>query len=160
MDTKNRTRALGPRRTVASLDDLPTLSSTNVQNRFGGVLDDLRSGGPIVVERHDRPTAVLMSVETYAQLLANAHSGLQLDMLAADFDALVARMQSTRAAAGLMKAFSASPAQLAAAAAPSIRASRVPRADRQPPSASTHHLIALPKPAAKKKRAGQGIRRP
>ena len=160
MDTKNRTRALGPRRTVASLDDLPTLSSTNVQNRFGGVLDDLRSGGPIVVERHDRPTAVLMSVETYAQLLANAHSGLQLDMLAADFDALVARMQSTRAAAGLMKAFSASPAQLAAAAAPLIRASRVPRADRQPPSASTHKLIASPKPAAKKKRAGQGIRRP
>jgi prevent-host-death family protein len=106
-----------------SLHDLPAFSSTQVQNRFGGVLDELRTVGAIVIERHDRPAAVLISVEEFERLRANSQPSRQLDMLTSEFDALVARMQSPSVAAGLAKAFAASPAKLAAASASSIRRS-------------------------------------
>ena len=70
------------------LRELSALPSTQVQNRFGGVLDDLRSHGTIVIERHDRPAAVLMSVEAYTQLHARAQPSQQLNLLTAQFDAL------------------------------------------------------------------------
>lgn len=42
------------------------LSATDVKNRFGFVLREIRrSGGPIVVERGGKPVAVLLSIEEY-----------------------------------------------------------------------------------------------
>lgn len=42
------------------------LSATDVKNRFGLVLREIRrSGGPIVVERGGKPVAVLLSIEEY-----------------------------------------------------------------------------------------------
>lgn len=45
---------------------LRVLSATDVKNRFGFVLREIRrSGGPIVVERGGKPVAVLLSIEEY-----------------------------------------------------------------------------------------------
>jgi antitoxin Phd len=124
MATKNPGSHAATRNDVPALGDLPSLSSTQVQNRFGGVLDELRKSGAILIERHERPAAVLMSIEDFAHLSARAQPGPQLRALTAEFDALVARMQSPEGSAGLAQAFAAAPAELAAAAAPLIRASR------------------------------------
>jgi prevent-host-death family protein len=109
--------------TPPSLDEYPQVSSTQLQNRFGGVMETLRTSGTIVIERHERPAAVLLSIEEFDRLRAGAAPARQLDMLTAEFDALVANLQSPQVAAGLQAAFSATPAALAKAAAPGIRAS-------------------------------------
>lgn len=146
--------------TIASLADLPRRSSTQVQNQFGGVLDLLGANGAIVIERHDRPAAVLMSVDAFTQLQASSQAGRQLDMLTADFDALVAHMQTTRGAAGLMQAFTATPKRLAAAASPLVRASVRSRDERPlPKSATAKPVKPASSPASPKKRAAQRTKR-
>lgn len=135
MARKDFGSAAASRLSMPSLGELPALSSTRVQNRFGGVLDELRTGGAIVIQRHDRPAAVLMSVEDFAQLHASAQADRQLNMLTAEFDALVARMQAPVAAAGLAQAFAASPSELAAASSRMIRASMSVSSERTPPAA-------------------------
>lgn len=45
-----------------------TYSATEVKNRFGRVLRDLaRMGGPIIVEKDNKPVAVILSMEEYEQ---------------------------------------------------------------------------------------------
>ena len=100
---------------------LRRVSSTDIQNTFGRVIDDVRAAGTIVIERHARPMAVLMSVEAYEALRSGATQSQRLNELTGEFDALVARMQTPKGRAGLQRAFDASPAQLAAAASPVAR---------------------------------------
>jgi prevent-host-death family protein len=123
--TKRQAQAASVAARGASAPATPaTRTSTDVQNRFGGVLEELRALGTIVIERHERPAAVLLTVEEYARLQASAPPAQQLDALTVEFDALVARMQSPSASAGLLRAFSASPAELSTAAAAGIRQSK------------------------------------
>jgi antitoxin Phd len=105
----------------ALFDRVAARSSTELQNRFGEVLEELRAEGTIVIERHERPAAVLLSVDAYARLQAQQSAPSSLDQLTAEFDALVARLQTSDAAEGLARAFAAPPSALAAAAAPGIR---------------------------------------
>ena len=45
-----------------------TYSATEVKNRFGRVLRELaRMGGPIIVEKDNKPVAVILSREEYEQ---------------------------------------------------------------------------------------------
>ena len=104
-----------------AVDGLRTVSSTDVQNKFGRVIDDVRAAGTIVIERHERPMAVLMSVEAYEALQSGANQSQRLNALTSEFDALVAHMQTPKGRAGLQRAFDASPAQLAAVASPVVR---------------------------------------
>jgi prevent-host-death family protein len=54
----------------ASLRDLPTVSASALKNTVGDVFKKLRAASAVVIKRHDKPHAVLLSVEEYDRLSA------------------------------------------------------------------------------------------
>ena len=91
-----------------------TVTATDVKNEFGRVLEKVIQGGIVVITKHDEPKAVLLSVREF-NALANANR-IKLDTLSGEFDALLARMQTPAARAGMKAAFDASPKQMGKAA--------------------------------------------
>jgi antitoxin Phd len=91
-----------------------TVTATDVKNEFGRVLEKVIQGGIVLITKHDQPKAVLLSVREF-NALANANR-IKLDTLSGEFDALLARMQTPAARAGMKAAFDASPKQLGKAA--------------------------------------------
>lgn len=91
-----------------------TVTATDVKNEFGRVLEKVIQGGIVVITKHDEPKAVLISMREF-NALTNANR-IKLDTLSAEFDALLARMQTPAARAGMKAAFDASPKQMGKAA--------------------------------------------
>jgi antitoxin Phd len=96
------------------LSAAPTVTSTDAKNEFGRVLDQAIESGMVVITKHNQPKAVLVSVREFYSL-ANA-SRAKLDTLSAEFDSLLARMQTPAARAGMKAAFDASPKRMGKAA--------------------------------------------
>ena len=91
-----------------------TVTATDAKNEFGRALEKAIQGGIVVITKHDQPKAVLISVHEF-NALTNANR-IKLDTLSGEFDALVARMQTPAARAGMKAAFDASPKQMGKAA--------------------------------------------
>lgn len=106
------------KRSVFSADDEPgaesTVTATAAKNEFGRVLEKAIQGGIVVITKHDQPKAVLISVREFNAL--TSANRMKLDALSGEFDALLARMQTPAARAGMEAAFNASPKQLGKAA--------------------------------------------
>ena len=98
-----------------------TVTATEVKNEFGRVLEKVIQGGIVVITKHDEPKAVLISMREF-DALTNA-SRIKLDTLSGEFDALLARMQTPAARAGMKAAFEASPRQMGKAAIRGVRKS-------------------------------------
>jgi prevent-host-death family protein len=96
-----------------------TVTATDVKNEFGRVLEKVIQGGIVVITKHDEPKAVLISVREF-NALTNADR-TRLDTLSGEFDALLARMQTPPARAGMKAAFDASPKQMGKAAVTAAR---------------------------------------
>jgi prevent-host-death family protein len=96
-----------------------SFTATDAKKEFGRVLEMVIQGGVVVITKHDAPKAVLLSVDEF-NALARA-TGRKLDTLSGEFDALLARMQTPRARAGMKAAFEASPKQLGKAAVAAAR---------------------------------------
>ncbi len=90
------------------------ISATEAKNRLGEVLDSVMQDGIVLITKHETPKAVLLSMEEYSALSRAAQT--RLDTLNGEFDALLARMQTAKARAGMKAAFNASPKQLGKAA--------------------------------------------
>lgn len=106
------------------LVDIPSIASTDAKNAFGTMLDRVAAGSPVAITRHDAPRAVLVSYEEFKSL---ARSRTQaLDALDAEFDELLARMQTAKAKKGMADAFDATPAALGRAAVKAARGARPP----------------------------------
>jgi len=91
-----------------------SVTATEAKNRFGQILEKVIRGARVFITKHDRRKAVLLSVEDFESL---ARAGAtQLDNLSAQFDALLAGMQTRKARAGMKAAFDATPGQLGRAA--------------------------------------------
>jgi antitoxin Phd len=88
------------------------ISATEAKNRFGDLLDSALQSGMVLITKHETPKAVLLSMEEYGALSRAAET--RLDSLNAEFNALLAQMQTAKARAGMKAAFSASPRQVAA----------------------------------------------
>ena len=99
--------------------DTSTVTATDAKKEFARVLEMVIQGGVVVITKHDAPKAVLLSVDEF-NALAHAPS-LKLDVLSGQFDALLARMQTPKARAGMKAAFAASPKQLGRAAVAAAR---------------------------------------
>jgi prevent-host-death family protein len=95
------------------------ISATEAKNKLGEVLDAVLQGGMVLITKHETPRAVLLSMEEYGALSGASQS--RLETLNGEFDALLARMQTARARAGMKAAFSASPKQLGKAAVSAVR---------------------------------------
>jgi len=91
-----------------------TVTATEAQNEFGRILDRATHDEVVVITRHHAPRAVLLSIGRYREL-AGAEATM-LDTLTAEFDALLARMQTPTVRAGTERGFRATPEQMGRAA--------------------------------------------
>jgi len=107
------------RNRLGELVDVPSVAATRLKNEFGTVLEQAARGA-VAITRHDAPKAVLVSYEDFEALV----KGQNLNDLAAEFDALLDRMQTRKARKGVQAAFNAAPAQLGRAAVKSARKRR------------------------------------
>lgn len=89
-------------------------TATEAKNEFGRLLDRAMQGSVVVITKHDAPKVVLISMEKFSALRQAPQ--LRLDALSAEFDDLLARMQTTAARSSMERAFNASPEQLGKAA--------------------------------------------
>jgi antitoxin Phd len=94
-------------------------TATDAKKQFGRVLELVLRGGAVVITKHDAPKAILLSMDEFTALTRATES--QLDRLSADFDAMLARMQTPRARAAMKTAFGASPRELGRAAVTAAR---------------------------------------
>jgi antitoxin Phd len=95
------------------------ITATDAKNKLGELLDSVIQGGMVVITKHETPKAVLLSMDEYAALSRATQT--RLDTLNDEFDALLARMQTSKARAGTRAAFNASPVQLGKAAVAAAR---------------------------------------
>jgi prevent-host-death family protein len=96
-----------------------SVTATEAKKEFGRVLDAAIHGGMVVITKHSAPKAVLMSIPEFDALSRAGEA--TLDTLTSRFDALLARMQTPKARAGMKAAFDASPKQLGKAALAAAR---------------------------------------
>jgi antitoxin Phd len=95
------------------------ISATEAKNKLGEVLDSVIQNGMVLITRHETPKAILLSMEEYGALSRATQS--RLDTLNGEFDALLARMQTAKARAGMKAVFDASSKQLGKAAVEAMR---------------------------------------
>lgn len=113
---KGRSRAVAsktatPARTYVSE---VMVTATEAKNSFGPLLEKAIQGGAVVITKHHRPKAVLLSVAQYDALMRGGQPAL--GALTEEFDQLLDRMQSAASRRGLEASFQASPERLGAMA--------------------------------------------
>ena len=96
-----------------------SFTATSAKNDFGRLLEIAIRGGRAVITKHDSPKAVLISIDEFNALTGAGKN--KLETLSSEFDALLARMQTPKARAGMRAAFNASPKELAEAASAAAR---------------------------------------
>jgi len=94
---------------------LPTFSATDVKNAFGRMLDTTQRTGGLVVTKHDQPAAVLLAWEEFEALRA-VRASSPIRALTAEFDELMASLQTPAARKGLKRAFDMTPEEIGMAA--------------------------------------------
>jgi prevent-host-death family protein len=99
--------------------DTCVVPATEAKNEFGRILEMAMRDGTVVITKHEAAKAVLVSLDRVAALLRTDKS--KLNRLSEEFDALLARMQTPRARAGMKAAFDATPDQLGKAAVAAAR---------------------------------------
>ena len=109
------------RNRLGELVDVPSVAATRLKNEFGTVLEQAARGA-VAITRHDAPRAVLVSYEDFEALVKGQNQNL--NDLGAEFDALLARMQTSKAKKGVQAAFNAAPAVLGRAAVKSAKKRR------------------------------------
>jgi antitoxin Phd len=101
------------------LPGLESVSATEAKNNFGSVLDRVLARGKLAITKHDEVRAVVLSLPEYQALLAQQREPLAA--LTAEFEDLVARMQTPRAKRAGRALFEATPEKLGRAALAGVR---------------------------------------
>jgi len=99
-----------------------TVTATQAQNEFGRVLDDATRVGAVVITKHGRPKAVLLSIARFGQL--REREATALETLSGKFDEMLDRMQTPESRAAVDRTFEASPQELGRAAVAGAARSR------------------------------------
>ena len=99
--------------------EVVSVSATRAKNEFGRYLEKAVQGGRVVIEKHDSPRAVMVSIGEFESL--SRWRNARLGALTQKFDALVDRMQGSKARRAAQTAFEASPEELAKAAVAAAR---------------------------------------
>src|SRR5262245_532969 len=107
------------RNSQGELVDVPTVAATRLKNEFGTVLEQAVRGGAVAITKHETPRAVLISYDEF-QALVKARAQT-LGELRAEYDTLLARLQTPKARKGMEAAFDAAPAELGRAAVKAAR---------------------------------------
>jgi len=102
-----------------SFSKLSSVTATDIKNSFASVWDRMNAEGAVAITRHEKPRAVLVTIERFEELIRAGRPNL--DQLTEEFDALLSGMQTPRARRGMAAAFKANPSQLGKVAAASDR---------------------------------------
>jgi antitoxin Phd len=111
--------ALTFRNKLGKLVDIQSIPATRIKNQFASVLEQAERGRPVAITKHDSARAILISMEDFEALVGERSRSL--DVLGAQFDGLLARMQTPAAKKGMDTAFNASPKALGRAAVKAAR---------------------------------------
>jgi prevent-host-death family protein len=90
--------------------------ASEVKERWRDVVADAKRDGEVTVTNHERPEVVVLSIERYQQLTAEAAANDPLRTLHDRFEKELAALRAPDAASRLRAAFAAKPAELARAA--------------------------------------------
>jgi len=85
------------------------VTASDAKNGFGRVLDRVAKDGAVVITKHDRPDAVILSIEAYQRL--TAPKALDLATLTEELDALYERLQQPGTAKKIEAVFALSPTE-------------------------------------------------
>ena len=96
-----------------------SVTASEAKKQFGRVLETVLQGGTVVITRHNAPKAIIVSVDEFNALTRSTEGAL--GSLSADFDAMLARMQSPKSRAAMKAAFGALPKRLGRAAVAAAR---------------------------------------
>ncbi len=96
------------------VNELPPVTATALKNSTADVLDQVTAQGAVAITRHDKPRAVLISVEEYERMLG-AESNWLAD-LQDEYRCLLDKMQEPAQKAAAERAFHATPEELGKAA--------------------------------------------
>jgi len=110
------------RNSHGELVDVPAVAATRLENEFGTVLEQAVRGGAVAITRHDTPKAVLVSYDEFQALVKDRTPSL--NDLSAEYDGLLARMQTPKSRKGMQAAFNAAPGELGRAAVKAARKRR------------------------------------
>lgn len=110
----------------ARLQELPTVTATELKHSTADVLDQVSAGKAIAITRHDKPRAVLISVEKYKEL-THGESDWLAD-LHAEYRGVLDVMQSPEQKAGALRAFNATPDEMGKAAVAAAMRSKIENA--------------------------------
>jgi len=111
------------------LQELPTVTATELKHSTADVLDQVSAGKAVAITRHDKPRAVLISLEQYKELTGN-QSGW-LEDLQTEYRGMLDRMQEPEQKAAARRAFNATPEKMgkaAVAAAMGRKSEKAPQA--------------------------------
>jgi prevent-host-death family protein len=103
-----------PRGFSPRIQELPTVTATELKHSTADVLDQVSGGKAVAVTRHDKPRAVLISVEQYQELTGG--DGDWLARLHEEYRGMLDRMQTPEQKEAALRLFAATPEELGAAA--------------------------------------------
>ncbi len=90
------------------------MTATELKNFTADVLERVTSRQAVAITRHDKPRAILLSIEQYEELTGG--EGNLLAELKEQYRGMLDEMQSPEQKAGALRVFEATPEELGAAA--------------------------------------------
>jgi antitoxin Phd len=101
------------------VQELPTVTATELKNATADVFEQVAAKQAVAITRHEKPRAVLLSVEQYEALTGQRPDWLE--QLHEEYRGMLDRMQGPEQRAASERAFNANPQELGEAA---VRAAR------------------------------------
>ncbi len=93
-----------------------TRPASDVKDHWREIVADAKANGEVFVTHYNRPEVVIVSVDRYSRLKADALANDPLSTLRAEFDRELAYLREPEAAGELRRLFAATPDELAHAA--------------------------------------------
>ena len=103
-----------PTTTVPRVQELPTITATELKNATADVFEQVAAKQAIAITRHEKPRAILLSVEQYEALTGQRPEWLET--LHEEYRGMLDRMQGPEQRAAAERAFNATPEELGEAA--------------------------------------------
>jgi prevent-host-death family protein len=97
------------------IQEMPSISATELKNATADVFEQVAARRAVAITRHDKPRAVLLSVEQYEALTGQQNPDW-LEKLHEEYRGLLDRMQGPEQRAAAERAFNATPEELGEAA--------------------------------------------
>ena len=95
--------------------EMPTITATELKNTTADVFEQVAARRAVAITRHDKPRAVLLSVEQYEALTGQQNPDW-LEKLHEEYREMLDRMQGPEQRAAAERAFNATPEELGEAA--------------------------------------------